>query len=130
MHGRSAVRVRCALAGLMAAGFLAGCSNTPAQPVVVHGLLGGYPFSPFAKLPFHPIAGTVRVVEGTRVVTTVTVGSSGRFVLRLPSGTYRLKGTPLHPWKPGVQCYPTTVRTRAAGVSTKVVCPLNSPLER
>jgi len=130
MPGRRSVWVSRAVVGLMVAGLLAGCSAAPVQRVLVSGVIGGHSFSPGRAEPFQPIAGTVRAVQGTRVVATVTVSSSGTFAFRLPSGTYRLEGTPLHPWKPGVQCSPTTVRTRAAGVSVRIVCPLNSPLER
>jgi hypothetical protein len=83
----------------MAVGLLAGCSTTPQSSAVVRGVLAGPEFRGDKTLnsppPFVPVAGTIHVVKGSTLVATLKVGTSGRFLLRLPPGTYRLEATPL-----------------------------------
>lgn len=94
------------------------------QAGTVHGLLGGYQVGgPKAAPPrFVSLSGTVQAFSGSTVVATVAVPRTGKFVLQLPPGSYRLQGR----WQPNKQtCGPTVLRVRAnLSTSVKVLCPL------
>jgi len=118
MHGRRSVWVRRAVAGLMVAGLLAGCSNTPTG--VVHGFLGVHEGGGMnnANKNLTPIAGAVEAMQGSKVIATVTVpvANTGTFILRLPPGNYELKALPTVRLQGGCQLAP--VRVRANGTSS------------
>lgn len=52
-----------------------------------------FPLSVDKNFKPHPMAGTVRAVQGSRVVVRMVVGISGNFQLQLPPGVYWLEGT-------------------------------------
>jgi hypothetical protein len=89
--------------------------------VFERGVSGGLPPRPAQLFPeLHPSSGTVEVLEGSRVLETITVGDSGRFSLRLPPGPYRLQGDVS---LPAQACDPTVVRARPGEVeSARVFC--------
>ncbi len=77
---------------------LAACAGDPgaASPrAVVTGrlMLEGGPISPDGRLPSkRPIPGTVQFADGRHQPVLVHVGSSGRFSVRLPPGSYTATG--------------------------------------
>lgn len=106
---------------LVTFGLLAGCSSSP-NTAVIHGVLekgvaGGPPPGVNTR---SPTAGTVEVLQGSKVIATVRAGSSGKFLLRLVPGTYLLTAVGFA----GAQwCAPTVVRARAnTTASTDVAC--------
>jgi hypothetical protein len=109
----------------MAVGMLAGCSST-SNIGVVHAVLGVNEVDAGGGVPltshFVPLAGVVRVVQGSKVMATATVGKNGRASFRLAPGTYRLEGTSLD--LPGVKCAALShVLAHAdSTVSVKVIC--------
>jgi len=122
-HGRSSVWVRRAVAGLMVAGLLVGCSNAPTG--VVHGLLGVHEGGGLSNANKYltPIAGAVEAMVGSKVIATVTVpvANRGTFTLRLPPGSYELKALPKYPEQGGCQLAPVRVRANATS-SVQVPC--------
>ena len=117
----------------VAAGLLclvAGCGPAASSPAIVHGVL----LWPTRSLPQSltpvPTGGTVQVLRGAHLIQHVTVDPSGRFTLRLPAGTYVLKGAP-GALKPGgyESCqarHPVVVRSGEV-ISVHVDCHYNGP---
>ncbi|MGA8679590.1 MAG: carboxypeptidase-like regulatory domain-containing protein [Acidimicrobiales bacterium] len=121
----SLTSVRRAVAVVVAAGLLAGCSTAPENTAVVHGLLYRPMLSNFPvrnRLPL-PAAGVVEAARGSNVVATSSVGLNGRFSLRLPSGTYKLYAR-VSGFPPGTTCQaPHVVLAKAnRAVSIDVFC--------
>ncbi|HXY46018.1 MAG TPA: carboxypeptidase-like regulatory domain-containing protein [Acidimicrobiales bacterium] len=77
---------------LVAVGLLAGCTAPPENTAVVHGVLERPMLSDFPVRNRQPLpaAGVVLAAHDSKVVATVSVGTNGRFSLRLPPGNYTL----------------------------------------
>jgi len=112
------MRHAVAFACIMALGLLAGCSTSVSpNSAVVRGLLV-WPLDSQPNL-LHPvhIVGTVKVLQGSKVVATVTTGKAGEFTARVPQGTYRLEGFPSSKMPPAV-CDSRNVVQATANTST------------
>jgi hypothetical protein len=111
-------------------GLLAGTKENGLRSLgTVHGRLGAYESGGINtatnrtadSLNFGPLAGSVEAVEGATPVATVRVTNNGQFLLRLPSGTYRLEGRSSGSSVRNEACGPTVIRLRAHGVASATV---------
>jgi hypothetical protein len=83
----------------LAVGLLAGCAAAMAQPVVDGHVTGrvtgrlvmeGGPIQPNGQQPVRPIPGTVTFTETGHRPTSIQVGTSGKFSVRLAPGRYKV----------------------------------------
>jgi hypothetical protein len=85
----------------LAVGLLAGCAAAMAQPVVDghvtttgkvagHLIMEGGPIGPGGQQPVRPIPGTVTFTSVAHRSTSVRVGTSGTFSVRLAPGRYQV----------------------------------------
>ena len=83
----------------LAVGLLAGCAAALAQPHVAaqpagrvtgHLIMEGGPIQPNGQQPVRPIPGTVTFTAAGHRSTSIQVGDSGTFSVRLSPGRYRI----------------------------------------
>lgn len=101
VHRETASSMRHLVAAVLAVALLGAagaCSRSP-EPLTGNGGIEGRALigpscpveragSPCPDLPFRDV---IRVLDGTRVVTTFRPGADGRFRVALPAGSYRLE---------------------------------------
>jgi hypothetical protein len=106
---------------LLVLGCAAGCAPAPSNVEVIEGLLVRVSSNvPLSKPAFVPMAGDVRVVEGSKRVALASVDVSGRFSVQVPPGRYVLEATGT---RPGFVCSTARVDAVAnAHVSVTVAC--------
>jgi hypothetical protein len=83
----------------LAVGLLAGCAAALAQPHVAgqpdgrvtgHLIMEGGPIQPSGQQPVRPIPGTVTFTAAGHRSTSIQVGNSGTFSVRLSPGRYQI----------------------------------------
>jgi hypothetical protein len=120
--------MRRIFAAVLAAGLavLAGCTGSPASERTVTGTfvrVGGPP----PGAPF-PLPGTITARSATGAMFTATTGSSGRFKLSLPPGTYHVTGRSPLMQSGQMVCFATKelrVSANAPAGSVTVVCSIS-----
>jgi len=126
------VRRAVLVALLMTVGLLAGCTTTdesihtpPISFVPIAGIRGLLVLQlrsqPNIVRPM-PTAGVVMVFEGTRLVATVATGSSGKYSVHVPSGSYTLEGVPWRHISGAVACTGRAVVPKNLSVVANVEC--------